>query len=227
MPSISLIDITKPDADFPPEDVIPVLNLPNRQDRDNWLPRLIRAKRPFAISSMEAISQEEVTRLAETCRRRKLPVVFLNAYRLIPVFARLREVAVSGCLGAIDAVQIHVPSAVSTVLCADLALWLLPNASSDTLSTTDDHRISVTVSGPNGKAEASLDRDAHDASLVIRIGDTTRTITVPSVTSAYSAERDILSNTLPSAHRWPLLMHADDAASAIAMADVLAANSKK
>ncbi|MBO7620802.1 MAG: hypothetical protein J6T06_09845 [Victivallales bacterium] len=56
MPSISLIDITKPDADFPPEDIIPVLNLPSRQDRDNWLPRLIRAKRPFAISSMETIS---------------------------------------------------------------------------------------------------------------------------------------------------------------------------
>ncbi len=227
MPSIPLIDITRLDADFPPEDAIPVLNLPNRQDRDVWLPRLIRAKRPFAISSLEAISQEEVTRLAETCRRRKLPVVILNTYRLIPAFARLREVAVSGCLGVIDAVQIHVPTAASSILCADLALWLLPNASPDALSTTDGHRIAVTVSGPNGKAEASLDMDSHDASLVIRIGDTTRTITVPSVTSAYSAERDILSNTLPYAHRWPLLMHADDAASAIAMADTFAANSKK
>ena len=227
MPSIPLIDITRPDADFPPEDAVPVLNLPDRQDRDVWLPRLIRAKRPFAISSLEAISQEEVTRLAETCRRRKLPVVILNTYRLIPAFARLREVAVSGCLGVMDAVQIHVPTAASSILCADLALWLLPNASADALSTADDHRIAVTVSGSNGKAKASLNTDSHDASLVIRIGDTTRTITVPSVTSAYSAERDILSNTLPFAHRWPLLMHADDAASAIAMADTFAANSKK
>ncbi|MCR5380580.1 MAG: hypothetical protein K6G44_06325 [Lentisphaeria bacterium] len=227
MPSIPLIDITRPDAEFPPEDAIPVLNLPDRQDRDVWLPRLIRAKRPFAISSLEAISQEEVTRLAETCRRRKLPVVILNTYRLIPAFARLREVAVSGCLGVIDAVQIHVPTTASAVLCADLALWLLPNASSDALSTTDGHRIAVIVSGPNGKAEASLDMDSHDASLVICIGYMNRTITVPSVTSAYSAERDILSNTLPFAHRWPLLMHADDAASAIAMADTFVANSKK
>ena len=227
MPSIPLIDITRLDADFPPEDAVPVLNLPDRQDRDVWLPRLIRAKRPFAISSLEAISQEEVTRLAETCRRRKLPVVILNTYRLIPAFARLREVAVSGCLGVIDTIQIHVPTAASAVLCADLALWLLPNASPDALSTTDGHRITVTVSGPNGKAEASLDMDSHDTSLVVRIGDTTRTITVPSVTSAYSAERDILSNTLPYAHRWPLLMHVDDAASAIAMADAFAANIKK
>jgi len=227
MPSIPLIDITRLDAEFPPEDAVPVLNLPDRQDRDIWLPRLIRAKRPFAISSLEAISQEEVTRLAETCRRRKLPVVILNTYRLIPAFARLREVAVSGCLGVIDAVQIHVPTAASSILCADLALWLLQNASTDVLSTTDGHRITVTVSGPNGKAEASLDMDSHDASLVINIGETNRTITVPSVTSAYSAERDILSNTLPFAHRWPLLMHADDAASAIAMADTFAANSKK
>jgi len=227
MPSIPLIDITRLDAEFPPEDAVPVLNLPDRQDRDIWLPRLIRAKRPFAISSLEAISQEEVTRLAETCRRRKLPVVILNTYRLIPAFARLREVAVSGCLGVMDAVQIHVPTTASSVLCADLALWLLPNASADALSTADDHRIAVTVSGSNGKAEASLDMDSHDASLVINIGDTTRTITVPSVTSAYSAERDILSYTLPFAHRWPLLMHADDAASAIAMADTFAANSKK
>ncbi len=227
MSSISLIDITRTDAAFPSEDIIPVLNLPDRQDRDNWLPRLIRAKLPFAISSLEAISQEEVTRLAETCRRRKLPVVILNSYRLLPAFARLREVAVSGCLGVIDTVQIHVPTAASAVLCTDLALWLLPNASSDVLSTADDHRIAVTISGPNGKAESSLDMDSHDASLVIRIGDTTRSITVPSVTSAYSAERDILSNTLPFAHRWPLLMHADDAASAIAMAEAFAANSKK
>ncbi|MBR5026490.1 MAG: hypothetical protein IKX48_15620 [Victivallales bacterium] len=66
MPSITLIDITRPDADFPQEDVVPVLNFSDRQDRDVWLPRLIRAKRPFAIASLEAISQEEVTRLAET-----------------------------------------------------------------------------------------------------------------------------------------------------------------
>ena len=227
MPSIPLIDITRPDADFPPEDAIPVLNLPNRQDRDVWIPRLIRAKRPFAISSLEAISQEEVSRLAETCKHRKLPVAILSAYRLIPAFARLREVAVSGCLGVIDAVQIHVPTTASTILCADLALWLLPNASSNALSTADGHRIAVAVSGSNGKAEASLDMDSHNASLVIHIGETTRTLTVPSATSAYSAERDILSNTLPFAHRWPLLMHADDAASAIAMADAFAANIKK
>lgn len=227
MPSITLIDITRPDADFPQEDVVPVLNLPDRQDRDVWLPRLIRAKRPFAIASLEAISQEEVTRLAETCRRRKLPVAILNAYRLIPAFARLREVAVSGCLGIPDTVKIHVPSTASTVLCADLARWLLPNASSDALSTADDNRIAVAVSGSNGQVETSLDMASRDASLVIRIGETTRTITVPSATSAYSAERDILSNALPFAHRWPLLMHADDAASAISMADAFAANIKK
>ena len=227
MPSITLIDITRPDADFPQEDVVPVLNLPDRQDRDVWLPRLIRAKRPFAIASLEAISQEEVTRLAETCRRRKLPVAILNAYRLIPAFARLREVAVSGCLGIPDAVKIHVPSTASAVLCADLARWLLPNASSDVLSTADDNRIAVAVSGSNGQVETSLDMASRDASLVIRIGETTRTITVPSATSAYSAERDILSNALPFAHRWPLLMHADDAASAISMADAFAANIKK
>ena len=227
MPSNSLIDITRPDADFPPEDVVPVLNLPDRQDRDIWIQRLIRAKRPFAIASLEAISQEEVTRLAETCRRRKLPVAILNAYRLIPVFARLREVAVSGCLGIPDAVHIHVSTAASAVLCADLARWLLPNASSDVLSTADDNRITVTISGPNGQTEASLDMDSHNASLVIRIGETTRTITVPPITSAYSAERDIISNTLPFAHRWPLLMHTDDAASAIAMAEAFATNIKK
>ena len=227
MPSITLIDITRPNADFPSEDAVPVLNLPDRQDRDAWLPRLIRAKHPFAIASLEAISQEEVTRLGETCKRRKLPVVILNAYRLIPAFARLREVAVSGCLGVINAVQIHVPTAASAVLCADLARWLLPNASPDVLSTVDGHRIDVAVSGPNGQAEASHDMASRDASLVIRIGETSRTITVPSATSAYSAERDILSNTLPFAHRWPLLMHVDDAASAIAMADAFAANIKK
>ena len=94
MSSIPLINITRPDADFPPEDAVPVVNLPNRQDRDIWIPRLIHAKKPFAIASLDAISQEEVTRLAETSRRRKLPVAILNAYRLIPVFARLRFVQV-------------------------------------------------------------------------------------------------------------------------------------
>ena len=227
MPSITLIDITRPDTDFPPENTLPVINLPDRQNRDVWLPRLIRAKRPFAIASLEAISQEEVTRLAETCRRRKLPVAILNAYRLIPVFARLREVAVSGCLGVIDTVKIHVPSAVSDVLCADLALWLLPNTSPDALSRADDNRIAVAMSGSNGKAEASLNMDSYNASLVIRIGETARIITVPSATSAYSAERDILSNTFLFAHRWPLLMHADEAASAITLAEAFATNGKK
>ena len=83
----ALTDITRPDADLPAEGAISVLNLPERQDRDLWIPRLIHAKKPFAIASLDAISQEEVTRLAETSRRRTLPVAILNAYRLIPVFA--------------------------------------------------------------------------------------------------------------------------------------------
>ena len=45
-------------------------------------------------------------RLAETSKRRKLPIAIINAFRLIPVFARLREVVVSGCLGTIEAIQI-------------------------------------------------------------------------------------------------------------------------
>ena len=227
MPPIALINITRQDADFPPEDTLPILNLPNRQDRDAWIPRLIRAKRPFAVASLEAISQEEVLRLAETCRRRKLPVAILNAYRLIPVFARLQEVIVSGCMGTLNAIQIHIPSAASAVLCADLALWLLPNASSDALSTADDNRIAVVVSGSNGRAETSFDMDSHDASLIVRIGETTHTSAVRSTSSPIFVEREILSNTLPFARRWPLLMHADDAASAIAMAETFAANIKK
>ena len=152
MSFIALIDITRPDEDFPPEGAIPVLNLPGRQDRDLWIPRLIRAKRPFAIASLDAVSQEEVTRLAETCRRRKLPVAILNAYRLIPVFARLREVVVSGCLGTMEAVQVHVPAAMSAVLCADLALWLLPAAPPEALSITADNRLTIVATGSNAKA---------------------------------------------------------------------------
>ena len=227
MSFIALIDITRPDEDFPPEGAIPVLNLPDRQDRDLWIPRLIRAKRPFAIASLDAVSQEEVIRLAETSRRRKLPVAILNAYRLIPVFARLRETIVSGCLGTMEAVQVHVPAATSAVLCADLALWLFPSASTETLSAADGNRMAVVVSGSNGRADAILDMDAHKASLAVRIGETHREIAVPQMTSALPAERDILANTLPTAHRWPLLMHADDAASAIVTAEAFATNGKK
>ena len=168
----ALIDITRPDADLPAEGAIPVLYLPERQDRDLWIPRLIHAKKPFAIASLDAISQEEVTRLAETCRRRKLPVAILNAYRLIPVFARLREVVVSGCLGKMNAVQVHVPAAISAVLCADIALWLLPAASAENLSAASDNRIAVAVTGSNGRADAILDMDARKASLAVRIGET-------------------------------------------------------
>ena len=223
----ALTDITRPDADLPTEDAIPVLNLPERQDRDLWIPRLIHAKKPFAIASLDAISQEEVTRLAETCRHRKLPVAILNAYRLIPVLARLREVVVSGCLGKMNAVQVHVPAAISAVLCADIALWLLPAASAENLSAASDNRITVAVTGSNGKADAILDMDARKASLAVRIGETHREIAVPQMTSAVTAERDILSNTFPAAHRWPLLMHADDAASAIVMAEAFTTNGKK
>lgn len=223
----ALIDITRPDADLPAEGAIPVLYLPERQDRDLWIPRLIHAKKPFAIASLDAISQEEVTRLAETSRRRKLPVAILNAYRLIPVFARLREVVVSGCLGKMNAVQVHVPAAISAVLCADIALWLLPAASAENLSAASDNRIAVAVTGSNGRADAILDMDARKASLAVRIGETHREIAVPQMTSAVTAERDILSNTLPAAHRWPLLMHADDAASAIVMAEAFTTNGKK
>ena len=219
----ALTDITRPDADLPAEGAIPVLNLPERQDRDLWIPRLIHAKKPFAIASLDAISQEEVTRLAETSRRRKLPV----AYRLIPLFARLREVVVSGCLGKMNAVQVHVPAAISAVLCADIALWLLPAASAENLSAASDNRIAVAVTGSNGRADAILDMDARKASLAVRIGETHREIAVPQMTSAVTAERDILSNTLPAAHRWPLLMHADDAASAIVMAEAFTTNGKK
>jgi len=224
MPSIALIDITRPDADFPSEDTVAVLNLPNRQDRDNWIPRLIRAKRPFAIASLQAISLEEVPRLAETCKRRKLPVAILNAFRLIPVFARLREVVVSGCLGKIEAEQVHFPPTASPILCTDLALWLLPTASSEVLSTADDDRITVAVTGSNGSADAMLDMNTRNASLSVRIGETSRTITVPPITSALMTEHDILTNTLPTAHRWPLLMHVDDVASAIAIAEAYIAN---
>ncbi len=227
MPFIVSIDITTADTALLSEDAIPVLNLPDRQARDNWIPRLIRAKRPFAIASIDAISQEEIMRLAETSKRRKLPIAIINAFRLIPVFARLREVVVSGCLGTIDTVQVHVPADVSPVLCADLALWLLPNASSEGLSTAEDNRVAVTISGSNGNANATLDMDAHKASLTVHIGNTQRTITVPSTSSALMAERDILANTMPIAHRWPLLMHVDDAAKAIAMAEAYAANGKK
>ena len=227
MPFIASIDISTAETDFPPEDAVPVLNLPDKQDRDNWIPRLIRAKRPFAIASIDAISQEEIMRLAETSKRRKLPIAIINAFRLIPVFARVREVVASGCLGTIENVQIHVPSTVSAVLCADLALWLLPTASSEALSTTEDNRVAITVTGSNGKANAILDMDAHKASLAIRIGGTERIIPVPPITSALMAERDILTNTAPIAHRWPLLMHADDAAQAITMAKAFATNGKK
>ena len=227
MPFIVPIDITTMETDFPSEDAIPVLNLPNKEAREHWIPRLIRAKRPFAIATLEAISLEEVTRLAETCKRRKLPVAILNAFRLIPVFARLREVVVSGCLGTTEAIQVHVPAAASTVLCADLALWLLPTASAEALSTADDNCVAVTVTGSNGKADAILDMDARKASLAVRIGKTHREITVPYMTSALMAERDILANTLPTAHRWPLLMHADDVASAIVLAEAFVTNGKK
>ena len=227
MPFITPIDITTSETDFPSEDAIPVLNLPDRQARDNWIPRLIRAKRPFAIASIDAVSQEEIMRLAETCKRRKLPIAILNAFRLIPVFARLREVVVSGCLGTIEAVQIHIPSTVSSILCADLALWLLPTASSEALSTAKDNCVALAVIGSNGKADAMLDMAAQNASLIVCIGGTERTINVPSITSAITAERDILANTLPAAHRWPLLMHVDDAAKAITMAEAFAANGKK
>lgn len=227
MPFIVPIDITTADKDFPPEDAVPVLNLPNKQDRDNWIPRLIRAKRPFVIASMDAVSPEEVIRLAETCKRRKLPIAILNAFRLIPVFARLREVVVSGCLGTIEAVQVHVPSTVSPALCADLALWLLPTASTEALSAATDNHIAVTASGSNGSADAVLDMDANKAFLTVHIGDTQRTIVIPPIASALMAERDILANTLPTAHRWPLLMHVDDAAKAITMAEAFATNGKK
>ncbi len=227
MPFLVPINITNQDADFPPEDAIPVLNLPNKEARDSWIPRLIRAKRPFAIASMDVVTSEEVMRLAETCRRRKLPVAILNAFRLIPVFARLREVVASGCLGTISAVQVHVPPTTSPVLCADLVLSLLPTASAEALLTATDNCITVTVDGSNGKADASLDMAAQSASLAVRIGGTERTINVLPSTSALVAERDILANTLPAAHRWPLLMHVNDAASAITMADAFAANGKK
>ena len=227
MPFIAPINITTADKDFPPEDAIPILNVPNKEARDNWIPRLIRAKRPFAIASINAISQAEIPRLAETCKRRKLPVAILNAFRLIPVFARLREVVVSGCLGTIEAVQVHLPPTASPILCADLALWLLPTAFSKVLSTADDNRVAVAVTGSNGSADTMLDMNARNASLTVRIGETSRTITVPPITSALMAERDILTNTLPAAHRWPLLMHVDDAASAIAMAEAFTANIKK
>ena len=227
MSFIALIDITKPDAVFPPEGTLPVLNLPDRQDRDLWIPKLIRSKRPFAIASLDAVSQEEVIRLAETSRHRKLPVAILNAYRLIPVFARLREVVVSGCLGTMETVQVHVPTATSAILCADLAHWLLPAASAEALSITADNRLTVVATGSNGRADAMLDMNARKAFLSTHIGEIHREIAVPEMISALMAERDIRANTLPAAHRWPLLMHADDAASAITMADAFTTNGKK
>ena len=115
----------------------------------------------------------------------------------------------------------------SAVLCADLALWLLPSVSAENLSAAEDNRIAVVVNGRNGRADAILDMDARKASLAIRISETHREIAVPQMTSTLMAERDILTNTLPTAHRWPLLMHADDAASAIVMAEAFTTNGKK
>ena len=227
MPFIVPIDITTAETDFPPEDAIPVLNLPDKDARDSWIPRLIRAKRPFAIASIDAISLEDIPRLAETCKRRKLPVAILNTLRLIPVFARLQEVVVSGCLGTIDAVQVQIPSTIASVLCADLALWLVPTASPKDISMAEDNRIAGAVSGSNGTAAAMLDKTVLTASLAIHIGDTQRKITVPPITSALMAERDSLVNTLPAAPRWPLIMHVNDAAKAITMAKAFATNGKK
>lgn len=226
MPSTQLIDITTAEAEFPPEGAIPILALRDRKDRDDWFAQLIRAKRPFAVASLDAVSEEEIQRLATTGKRRKLPIAFLDAYRLIPVFARLKEIAVSGCLGGIAAVHACIPAIANGPLCADLALWLCPSASSESLAAVDDDRLAVTIDGSNGSATASLDMAKHEASLAVVIGGTTRESSVP-WGEPQKAERDILANTSLASHRWILLMHADDAANAIALSTAFAEEAKK
>lgn len=227
MPSIPLIELTRQETELPPADAIPVLNLPSKQDKDFWILRLIHAKRPFAIASPDIISADEILRLAETCKRRKLPVAILDAYRLLPVFARLKEIAVSGCLGRTSVLKVRIPASASAMRCADLALWLLPSVGPDAFSSVGDNRLTVVLSGPNGDAEASLNMATRDASLALRIGGATRAIAVPSATSPCFAERDILANAPLSGRRWPLLMHVDDAAAATMLAADFATNAKK
>lgn len=226
MSSTQLIDIVSKEAVFPPSGAIPVLNLPDRQDRDDWIGRIIRAKRPFAIASPDVLSAEETRRLAETGKRRKLPIAILGAYRLIPVFSRLKEIVVSGCVGTLTAIHVRIPAAVPPCLGADLALWLSSSASSESLAASDDDRLVVTIDGTNGGVSASLDWLKRESSLSVTIAGTTRESLI-SWSDPQKAERDILANTVPAHHRWILLMHADDAANAIALSKAFGGESQK
>ena len=209
-----LVTITSGMTDFPEENTVPILQLAEPDARRNWTTRLIRAKIPFAIASANHLQAEEILRLAETSKRRKLPVAILHSYRLMPVFARMKELLVSGCLGAMPVVRVRFPQDANAIFYADIAIWLSQQPSSQYLAQDEAELVVVTADGPNGHAEASCNPLSHESSMTIRLGGSAREIAIPQG-DPYLAERDVLACTLPIKHRWPLLMHANDAAEAL------------
>ena len=202
------------EADYMAEDAVPILgNLP-QEELDEWIPRLIRAKRPFALDSAELIPPESLVRLSETAARRKLAIAILHSYRLLPVFARLKELIASNCLGTPRTTQLTIPSTASPILCTDLAEWLCPSHADLTFTVADDSCITLQISADNGYASARFNVMSHISDFTTNICGTTRVIAVP-YADPFRAEMDILVNTLPYRSKWPLLMHVDDAATAI------------
>lgn len=196
------------------EDAVPILGHLPKAELDEWIPRLIRAKRPFAIDSVEMLPPESLNRLAETAGRRKLAVAVLHSYRLLPVFARLKELLASNCLGTLRDMQISIPQEASLLLCMDLASWLCQNQLEPSPSTIDNHRITLHIISNNGFATACFNVTSKSSELTVQLCGTTRTVAIP-YAEPILAERDILANTIPYKRRWPLLMHVQDAADAI------------
>lgn len=209
-----LVYLPANEADFTAQDTVPILgHLPN-DELDEWIPRLIRAKRPFAIHSAELIPFESLVRLSETAARRKLAIAVLHSYRLLPVFARLKELVASNCLGKLHEMQMSIPSAASPILCADLAEWLYQSHADLTPTVADDNCITLQISADNGYASARFNVISHISDFTTNICGISRVIAVP-YADPFRAEMDILVNTLPYRRKWPLLMHVDDAATAI------------
>ncbi|MBP5671788.1 MAG: hypothetical protein J6X49_05325 [Victivallales bacterium] len=209
-----LVYLPASEADFMAEDAVPILNHLSKAELDEWIPRLIRAKRSFAIDSVELLPPESLNRLAETTRRRKLAVAILHSYRLLPIFARLKELLASNCLGTLRDMQISIPQQASLLLCMDLAAWLCQNQLEPSPSATDNNRITLHTTSDNGFATAWFDVTSNSSELTVQLCGTTRTVTIP-YAEPILAEKDILANTIPYKHRWPLLMHAQDTVNAM------------
>ena len=209
-----LVYLPASEADFTAENAVPILGCLPQHELDEWIPQLIRTKRPFALDSIEVIPPESIIRLAETAKRRRLTIAVLHAYRLLPIFARMKELLASNCFGALRDAKVSIPKTGSPLLCADLASWLCQNQLETSLSDTDDTQIAMSLSADNGSATARFDLTSYASELTIHIFGTVRRFAIP-YAAPILAEKDILANTVPCKRKWPLLMHVEDAAAAI------------